>query len=539
MPYLLQHLLTSSARTHSDRVAVQQQEHTIAYRQLDEKSNQLAHTLIDAGIERRDRVGIYLDKSIEAVIAIFGILKAGATYVPLDPYAPIKRITFIINNCQIKFLISTQQRIDALGTNSLEELQSLNSVILTDEDDRATQWLGKIVRWSEVLQASYSPPPEPNLTENDLAYILYTSGSTGTPKGVMISHRASLTFVNWAYDTFQVTAEDRVSNHAPFHFDLSIFDIFTTIKAGGTTILLSAALSVFPINLAKFIAQERISIWYSVPSILTSLVLYGRLEQHTFPALRTILFAGEVFPIKYLRQLMVHIPQASYYNLYGPTETNVCTYYQVSPLDIELTESLPLGKACANTEVFVLSTSNELVAKGEVGELCVRGPGLMTGYWDLPEKSAQVRVPFTLHRSLGSEMIYHTGDLVKEAPDGNYIFLGRRDHMIKSRGYRIELGEIESILYSHPQVEEAAVIPIPDREIGNRIKAVVVPRSSNNLTEGMASEVPDVSIQALKLFCADRLPKYMVPDLFEFRSSLPHTSTGKIDKVQLSQETQQ
>ncbi|ARV59082.1 D-alanine--poly(phosphoribitol) ligase [Nostocales cyanobacterium HT-58-2] len=538
MSYLLHHLLISSARTHSERVAVQHQEHTITYRQLDEISNQLANTLSYAGVGRGDRVGIYLDKSIEAVVAIFGILKAGATYVPLDPYAPVKRIAFIIKNCQIKTLISTKQKIDALGSNSLEELQSLNSVILADEDEQATQWFGKIVRWSEVLQAPCSPPPDPDLIENDLAYILYTSGSTGTPKGVMISHRASLTFVNWAYETFQVTAQDRVSNHAPFHFDLSIFDIFTTIKAGGTIVLFSAALSVFPINLAKYIATEKISIWYSVPSILTSLVLYGQLEKHTFPALRTILFAGEVFPIKYLRQLMAHIPHASYYNLYGPTETNVCTYYQVSPLDIERIESLPIGKACANTEVFVLTASNELVASGDEGELCVRGPGLMTGYWDLPEKSAQVRVPFTLHRSLGSEMIYRTGDLVKQAPDGNYIFLGRRDRMIKSRGYRIELGEIENVLYSHPRVEEAAVIPIPDNEIGNRIKAVVVARSSDKLAEAIPAELPDISVQDLKLFCAERLPKYMVPDLFEFRSSLPQTSTGKIDKVQLCQEIQ-
>ncbi|NEO98263.1 MAG: SDR family NAD(P)-dependent oxidoreductase [Symploca sp. SIO2E9] len=359
MSYLLHHLLISSAQTHSDRVAVQQQEHTITYRQLDEKSNQLANTLSYIGIERGDRVGIYLDKSIEAVIAIFGILKAGATYVPLDSYAPIKRIAFIIKNCQIKTLISTKQRIDVLGTNSLEELESFNSAILVDQDAQATQWLGKIVRWSEVLQAPCSPPADPNLIEKDLAYILYTSGSTGTPKGVMISHRASLTFVNWADETFEVTAEDRVSSHAPFHFDLSIFDIFTTIKAGGTIILLSAALSVFPINLAKFIAEEKISIWYSVPSILTSLVLYGRLEKHTFPTLRTILFAGEVFPIKYLRQLMGCIPHACYYNLYGPTETNVCTYYQVPPLEIELKESIPIGKACANTEVFVLGESNE------------------------------------------------------------------------------------------------------------------------------------------------------------------------------------
>ncbi|NEO76041.1 amino acid adenylation domain-containing protein [Moorena sp. SIO4G3] len=531
MSYLLHHLLISSAQTHSNCVAVQQQERTITYRQLDEISNQLANTLKYVGVERGDRIGIYLDKSIEAVIAIFGILKVGATYVPLDPHAPIKRIAFIISNCQIKTLISTQKKINSLGNNSLEELQSINSAILVDNEEQAMQWLGKTIKWSEVLQAPSSPPPEPNLVENDLGYILYTSGSTGTPKGVMISHRASLTFVNWAYETFQVTGEDRVSSHAPFHFDLSIFDIFTTIKAGATVILLSPALSVFPINLAKFIAAEKISIWYSVPSILTSLVLYGRLEKHSFPALRTILFAGEVFPIKYLRQLMEYIPQAGYYNLFGPTETNVCTYYQVPSLDVEITESLPIGKACANTEVFVLSESNELVAKGEIGELCVRGPGLMTGYWNLPEKSAKVLSPFTLHHWLGSEMIYHTGDLVKQAPDGNYIFLGRRDHMIKSRGYRIELGEIESVLYSHPAVDEVAVIPIPDNEIGNRIKAVVV-TSSGEESVG----VRDVSRQTLKSFCAERLPKYMVPDSFEFLNTLPKTSTGKIDKVKLSQE---
>jgi amino acid adenylation domain-containing protein len=531
MLHLLHSLLVNSARTHSYSIAVQQQERTITYRQLDEASNQLANTLNYAGIERGDRVGIYLDKSIEAVIAIFGILKVGATYVPLDSNAPVKRIAFIVKNCQIKTLIATKQRIDALGNTSLEDLQSLNSVILTDEDERRTELFGKIFQWSEVLQAPCSPPPDPHLIENDLAYILYTSGSTGTPKGVMISHRASLTFVNWAYDTFQVNAEDRVSSHAPFHFDLSIFDIFTTIKAGGTVILLSAALSVFPINLAKFIAAEKISLWYSVPSILTNLVLYGRLEQHTYPALRSILFAGEVFPNKYLRQLMGHIPHACYYNLYGPTETNVCTYYRVSPLDTEITEVIPIGQACANTEVFVLGTNNELVARGEVGELCVRGTGLMTGYWDLPEKTAQVLVPFTLHHALGSEMIYRTGDLVKQAPDGNYIFLGRRDRMIKSRGYRIELGEIESVLYSHPALTEVAVIPIPDNEISNRIKAFVVTHSDNKATE----EIP--TIQTLKSFCAERLPKYMVPDLFEIRSALPQTSTGKIDKVQLSQET--
>lgn len=347
---LLHTLLGKSAGFNPNKEAVWCDKRHITYRELEAVSNQMANTLVEIGVERGDRVGIYLDKSIEAVIAIFGILKAGGVYVPLDPHAPTKRIAFIIQNCQIKMLVGTREKISALGSKA-DKLPDLKYVILADDAHEAglsrKDEFAKVVPWPEVLQASTSQPPDPALIENDLAYILYTSGSTGTPKGVMISHRASLTFVNWAYETFQVRADDRVSNHAPFHFDLSIFDLFTTIKAGGTVILVPAVLSIFPINLANFIAEQKISIWYSVPSALTRLVLYGRVGRQSFPHLRTILFAGEVFPIKYLCQLMEQIPHVRYYNLYGPTETNVCTYYEVPPLSSERVEPLPIGKACA------------------------------------------------------------------------------------------------------------------------------------------------------------------------------------------------
>lgn len=537
MSYLLHHLLIKSANTYPDKEAICCDQGLMTYGELEMRSNQMANMLLKLGVVRGDRVGIYLDKSIEAVITIFAILKAGGVYVPLDPYAPITRIAFIVQNCQIKTLVSTKQKIGALRSKT--NLPSLQRVILVDENRqdqdqnqaKATlprrEQVPKVVTWSEVLQCSKSQPPNPALIEQDLAYILYTSGSTGTPKGVMISHRASLTFVNWAYNTFQVRPEDRVSSHAPFHFDLSIFDLFTTIKAGGTVILLPAVLSVFPINLANFIAKQKISIWYSVPSALTRLVLYGKIERYKLPHLRTVLFAGEVFPIKHLRQLMEKIPHARYYNLYGPTETNVCTYYEVPPLEPERVEPLPIGKACANSDVFVLNEQNEPLAPGEVGELCVRGPSLMTGYWGLPEKSAQVRHPYVRYPALGAEMIYHTGDLVKQAPDGNYLYLGRRDNMIKSRGYRIELGEIESVLYSHPAVEEAAVIAIPDDEIGNRIKAVIVTHDKEKTGTDTGT------LRNLQSFCAQQLPKYMIPHSFEFRPTLPKTSTGKVDKTQL------
>ncbi len=511
MAYLLSQLLTQSAQAHAERPAVADGKRQLTYRALDELSNCFAQQLLQAGVTRGDRVGIYLKKSLEAVAAIFGVLKIGATYVPLDSAAPLQRIAYIVQNCRMKALVSTRQKMAAFQ-NKLSEIKNKPTPILIDDQQA-------------LAAAPSDPPPDPQSIENDLAYILYTSGSTGMPKGVMISHRASLTFVDWACDTFAVQPADRVSSHAPFHFDLSIFDIFVTIKAGGTLVLVPPALSVFPRDLTDFIARQEISIWYSVPSALIQMLLYGQLERHAFAKLRTILFAGEVFPVKHLRQLMSRIPHAGYHNLYGPTETNVCTWHKVSPLAPDCSKPISIGKACANSEILVFNEQNELAAPDETGELCVRGPGLMSGYWGLPERTAESLTHCRVH-DLASELIYRTGDLARKEHDGNYTYLGRRDNQIKSRGYRIELGEIETALYSHPAVEEAAVIPIPDEEIGNRIRAVLVVRNGEQLTHS-----------ALDVFCAAHLPKYMMPHEVEFRDALPKTSTGKVDKMQLCRES--
>ncbi|CAK8714605.1 MAG: D-alanine--poly(phosphoribitol) ligase [Candidatus Electrothrix sp. AU1_5] len=511
MAYLLSQLLKQSVQAHAERPALTDGKRELTYRALDELSNRFAQQLLQAGVTRGDRVGIYLKKSPEAVAAIFGVLKIGAAYVPLDSAAPLQRIAYIVENCRIKALVSTRPKITKFQNRS-SEIENKPTPILVDDQ--------------QALAAVPSEPlPDPQSIENDLAYILYTSGSTGMPKGVMISHRASLTFVDWAFDTFAVQPTDRISSHAPFHFDLSIFDIFVTMKAGGTLVLVPPTLSVFPRDLADFIASQKISIWYSVPSALIQMLLYGQLERHDFSRLRTVLFAGEVFPVKYLRQLMSRFPHIGYHNLYGPTETNVCTWHTVSPLAPDRSQPISIGKACANSEILVFNEQNELVASGETGELCVRGPGLMSGYWGLPERTAESLTHCRIH-DLESEVIYHTGDLVRQEDDGNYTYLGRRDNQIKSRGYRIELGEIETVLYSHLAVEEAAVIPIPDEEIGNRIRAILVVRDGEQLTHS-----------ALDVFCATHLPKYMMPHEVEFRDSLPKTSTGKVDKVQLSQES--
>jgi len=527
MPYLLQQLLTNSAGRHPSNEAVVDKEATLTYRELDEFSNQLAYTLRENGVEKGDRVGIYLNKSIKSVIAIFGVLKAGASYVPMDPTAPARRSAFIIGNCGIKALVSSQQKIANLR-QVLPDLSPVQCLVFTDDGaplEQETPPEVRAVSWAEVSRMPPCLPPPNGLIENDLAYILYTSGSTGEPKGVAITHRSSLTFVDWAHECFDVRATDRLSNHAPLNFDLSIFDIFAGFKAGATVVLVPEEFSVFPMNLADFIEKQRITIWYSVPSVLTRLVLYGGLDRHQFSNLRTILFAGEVFPIKYLRDLKDLIPHAEYYNLYGPTETNVCTYYEAGDISPERVEPLPIGKACPNTQVFALTTEDEIAGPDEVGELCVRGPSLMNGYWGLPERTEESLVPDPVHPFLHGEKMYRTGDLVKQDGDGNYLFLGRRDNMIKSRGYRIELGEIETVLYGHPQVQEVAVVAIPDEQIGNAIKAVLVIRN-----------VKEVTIRELKDFCSEYVPKYMIPGIFEFCTELPKTSTGKVDKTLLVKE---
>jgi len=300
-----------------------------------------------------------------------------------------------------------------------------------------------------------------------------------------------------------------------------VFDVYVALRSGACIVMVPDQVAMFPGQLAKWIRDQRISVWYSVPSALVRMLLHGQMDAVRYPDLRILLFAGEVFPQKYLRDVMGLLPHVEFFNLYGPTETNVCTFYHV-PHDLDpAATSIPIGAACANQQVFAVDEQGRVTGVGEEGELLVRGGTVMAGYWGLPDKTAQVLVRNHLQPAF-EDRVYRTGDIVRLAPDGNYVFVGRRDHMVKSRGYRIELGEIEQVLHQHDKVKEAAVIPVPDEEIGARLQAFVTPQEGATL-----------AAEELHAFCLTRLPVYMVPEGFAIRPELPTTSTGKTDRQAL------
>jgi len=505
-----------AARQYPDHVAViEPGKGSISYRDLDAVSDRVRDRLRADGVGPGDRVGLCLHKSIDTVAAIYGILKLGAAYVPVDPGAPPARNAFILNNCAVKLAVIAARFEDHLRAE-LEKLGTMPSLFVL-----ADTGAGAALRHAlDEAEAKRPAPSTPTATPaaGELAYILYTSGSTGKPKGVMLSHENAVSFVDWCSEVFAPRTSDRFSSHAPFHFDLSILDIHLPLKHGATLVLVAEDIGKDPVRLAPLIADHRITCWYSAPSILSLLAQYGKLDRYDYSALRLVLFAGEVFPVKHLRVLTKLLPAPEYFNLYGPTETNVCTFYRVSlPIPDERSVPFPIGKVCSHLEARVVDDRGRELSRGDEGELCIAGRGVMQCYWSLPEQTSRA-----FHEDESGRRWYRTGDIVVEAADGDYTYLGRRDRMIKRRGYRVELGEIEAGLYRHPSVKEAAVVAVADEEAGHRVKAFLSCRDAKH-----------PSLVQMKGFCAQNLPLYMIPDEFVWCDALPKTSTDKVDYQQL------
>lgn len=486
---------------------------TLTYRELDERANRVAGFLVEQGVRAGDRVGLVLPKTTDALTILFGVMKARAAYVPVDWASPAERIRTILTDCQVRALFADRRRHELADAS--------NTVIWLGENagEAAVTSQPNAFSWATVLAHSPHRVEADARNSGDLAYILYTSGSTGIPKGVMLTHTNATSYVDWCTEVFAPTEADRFSSHAPFHFDLSILDIYVPIKHGARVDLIPDELGKNPRDLARFIADHQITVWYSTPAILSLLGEFGQLDKFNYSALRLVLFAGEVFPVKQLHKLAVQWPSPSYYNLYGPTETNVCTYAAIpTPIPEERTEPYPIGWACSHCKALVLDPENRPVKAGEEGLLYIAGPAVFSGYWARPAESAAVFVEREGVRW------YNTGDVVREDATDGYIYVGRRDRMVKRRGYRIELGEIETALYRHASIQEAAVISQSHPESGVRIICYIT-----------TPENARPSIVEMRSFCNQHLPSYMNPDVFIFVDALPRTSTNKINYQALIQ----
>jgi amino acid adenylation domain-containing protein len=502
--FTLHGLARASAEERPDAPAVADADGTLTYAELDAESGRIATALRELGVQPGDRVAMAAEKSRASVAALYGIMRAGAAYVPIDPLAPPLRTLGIVRDAGCRVVCADASTAATFGESGVP--------ILGLGDDVT----GAAISAAEI--ARLAPDGATRGCESDLAYILYTSGSTGVPKGVMLTHRNALSFVEWTVDRFGVRSEDRLSSHAPFHFDLSVFDLYGAALTGACVDLLSSSERSFGADMARAIASRGITVWYSVPSALVMLCDAAQAED--LAGMRVILFAGEVFPMKHLRRLRALVPHAVLGNLYGPTETNVCTYHVVPDTLPDDDKPLPIGTACENQEVFALDEAMRPVDIGQVGELWVRGPTVMKGYWGDEERTARTLQQNPLHHRF-PDPTYRTGDLVRRMPGEVFEFLGRRDHQIKVRGYRIELGEIEAALTSHPAVREAAVVAVSDERAGALLIAFVA----------ATEPLDDLT---LKKHCRDRVPRYMIPTTLIFREELPHTSTGKIDRQALA-----
>jgi amino acid adenylation domain-containing protein len=391
---LLPDLLTEGLRRNPEGTAVREPGAEITYRELNHLTNRLAQALLTRRVEPGDRVAIWLPKSINAVAAMQAVLRIGAAYVPVDPLSPVARARQVITDCDPSVCVTEPERA-AAGISPAGPVRLL--------------LLGEGARGLDASTPA-SPLPPPPVTRDSLAYILYTSGSTGQPKGVCISHRNAVAFIEWALEELGPTTGDRLSSHAPFHFYLSVLDLYLAFASGACVSLIPEGASFVGPRLVDFVQSERITIWHSVPSALMMMMDFGGLLDAAPDSVRTVLFAGEPFPIVPLRRLRAALRGVRMLNLYGPTETNVCTYYEVGDMPGDEVAAVPIGRACSGDRVWAVRDDGAEAGLGETGELLVDGPTVMLGYWGRPPQ----RGP------------YHTGDLVQRVDESNYAYLGRR-----------------------------------------------------------------------------------------------------------------
>ncbi|MGZ3618133.1 MAG: non-ribosomal peptide synthetase, partial [Ktedonobacteraceae bacterium] len=498
-----------------DAVALVMGDQSLSYRELNERANQLANYLQASGVQPNMLVGICIERSLDMVVGLLGILKSGGAYVPLDPSLPTSRLHFMLNDTQVAVLLTKQHIVTNLSvpganpshliadSNEMDWCQGINLVCL-DAD-------------SAVLSSMSKENPAFVVTPDDLAYTIYTSGSTGQPKGVQITHRSLLNLVFWHRQTFDVTAADRATQFFSPGFDVTGEELWPHLTIGASVYLIDEEIRLDPKAMRELLVNQSITITILPTALVESLIV---LEWPSTTSMRVMLVGGD----KLYRYPPPTLPFALINN-YGPTETTVvATFGRVFPND-HATTPPTIGRPISNAQVYILDEQLHMVPPGVPGELYIGGVGLARGYLNRPELTAEKFIPnpFSIKPE---DLLYKTGDLSCYLPDGQIAFIGRSDFQIKIRGYRIEPNEIIDVLNMHPAIKSSVVVAREDTPGNKRLVAYII-------------LVPDeyVTASSLRRTLLQDLPSYMVPSVFVVMNEFPMNSNGKVNRTVLPMPT--
>ena len=537
MSRLLQDNLTDAATTHPDHVAFRCGSDSITYGELDRASTALALTLIRHGVQAGECVALKALPSIQSAVAVYGILKSGAVFTPLDPAAPDQRTAELLSLYRVKCMVlchtrySMEDEMTTIGHRLL-------LVVGASENDSMIDT--KCIEWSDAI--AYENGQLRRVAEDAPAYVISTSGTTGRPKGIVHTHRSGQSYASQTVNCYGLADSDRIASLSPLHFDMSTFGYLAGVLAKATVVLIPPAYTKLPASLSGLLEKEQITVWYSVPFTLVELLFRGVLEKRDASSLRWVVFAGESMPIKHLHSLREAWPQAWFSNAFGPTETNVCTVFQMPPLSDEsrlsgesgyqreLSDMLPIGRPWGSVQIRVVDSVGAKVKKGQVGELLVHSDANMQRYF---EGSVDDPNAFWIDDEFAAKKYFRTGDLVRQRSDGNLEFHGRGDRQIKIRGYRVELDAIEFELNSLPHVMESVVLCVPSSKAPQTKELLLSPGTNTEANILFASirisadgELTEEDVTArLRL----RLPEYAIPQGIDIVGSIARMSNGKID----------